>query len=100
MSALKSDDFLSTFHQRYIVEVSGHSVGLVVQERRGFRFFASADEVAPLNRLLFTSPRRAEDACRALLNGLRRGQAGAWGRLRDPAIPTRGERDPSSMIGG
>ena len=100
MGALKSDFFLQAFHQRYVVEISGHAVGLVVQERGGFRFFASAVEVSPLNRLLFVSPRRAEDACRGLLNvGRRPGSVERYEAV-SPDITQAAGRVLSSMIGG
>ena len=100
MGTLTSDDFSPTFHQRYIVEVSGHAVGIVVRERGGFRFFAAAGEVTPLNRLLFVSPGRAEDACRGLLNVERRRTQGGRNESAPYRIMQRAGHDRSSMIGG
>ena len=68
MSDLNNDAFAPvTFHQRYIIEVGGRAVGLVVQKRGGFEFFASSSAVNALDRRLFVSVRQAEDTCRHIL---------------------------------
>ncbi len=54
--------------QRYVIEVGGEAAGLVIQERKGFRFFAAQHALSPLNRAIFATPRRAEAACRNLLH--------------------------------
>ena len=46
----------------FVIEAAGEAAGLVVRERRGFRFFASAPQFAALEQQLF---RRSEDATRA-----------------------------------
>ena len=98
MDMLKGNVFtLASFHQRYVIEVAGKAAGLVVQERGGFRFFASRTELTSLERELYVSPRSAEDACRALLTGHR--GAGVYGG--NPDHSSRRRRGLASrMVGG
>jgi hypothetical protein len=49
---------------RYVIEVRGETAGLVVQEGRGFRFFASHPLYMHIDRQRFGSPGQAEQACR------------------------------------
>ena len=53
--------------QRFVIELRGEPAGLVVGERSGFRFYASASTFTDLERKIFRSPGHAEDACRAVL---------------------------------
>ncbi len=53
---------------RYVIEVRGEPAGLVVAERIGFRFYASASTFADLEQRIFRSPGQAEDACRKLVS--------------------------------
>ena len=46
----------------FVIEAAGEAAGLVVRERSGFRFFATAPQFAALEQRLF---RRSEDAARA-----------------------------------
>jgi hypothetical protein len=46
----------------YIIEVQSQAAGIVVREKRGFRFFAAHHTFDPLEGRLFKSPREAERA--------------------------------------
>ena len=65
--------------QRYVIEFGGAAAGLVVEENRRFRFYASDRTFAPLERRLFRSPNHAEEVCRRL-------------RRTPPPEPTHGVR--------
>ncbi len=52
--------------QRYVIELGGTAAGLVVEENKRFRFYASDRAFAPLERRLFRSPDHAEHVCRRL----------------------------------
>lgn len=52
--------------ERYVIELSGAAAGLVIEENRRFRFYASDRAFAPLERRLFRSPDHAEQVCRRL----------------------------------
>lgn len=56
---------------RYVIECNGAAAGLVVEDRKRFRFFASDRQYAPLERRLFNSPRHAEESCKRLNAGRR-----------------------------
>lgn len=56
-----------TTSRRWIVEVSGRQVGMVVPEGAGLMFFAAASEVWSMDRQIFDSIGDAERAARALL---------------------------------
>ncbi len=55
-----------TQSQRYVIELGGAAAGLVVEENKRFRFYASDRVFAPLERRLFRSPDHAEQVCRTL----------------------------------
>jgi hypothetical protein len=55
--------------QRFVIELRGEPAGLVVGERRGFRFYAAASTFTDLEQKVFRSPGHAEDASRAVLAG-------------------------------
>lgn len=52
---------------RFVIELNGEPVGLVIGERQGYRFYAAASHFAEFERRLFSSPAQAEDACRTLI---------------------------------
>lgn len=63
-------------HTAYAIQVDKHTVGVVVREHPGFRFFASSKDVASLEGTVFRSAGHAEHACRQHLEQQkRRGQA-------------------------
>lgn len=65
-------------HTAYAIQVDRHTVGVVVREHPGFRFFASSKDVASLEGTVFRSAGHAEHACRQhLAQQKRRGQATA-----------------------
>ena len=51
---------------RYVIEFGGTTAGLVVQDRKHYRFFASDRRYAALERGLFRSPHHAEQSCKRL----------------------------------
>lgn len=53
--------------QSYVIEIADEAAGIVVQERGGFRFYASSSACASLNQQMFSSARGAEQACRDLM---------------------------------
>jgi hypothetical protein len=63
----QTERFMSQ-ERRYLIEVAGDPVGLVVQERGGFRFFSSSKDHGRLDRRMFRSPGHAEQACIDLIN--------------------------------
>jgi len=62
--------------RRWIVEVSGRQVGMVVPEGSGLMFFAAAPEVWSMDRQIFDSVGDAERAARTLLRSGQREEAG------------------------
>jgi len=54
--------------RRWIVEVSGRQVGMVVPEGGGLMFFAAAPEVWSMDRQIFESVGEAQRTARALLH--------------------------------
>jgi hypothetical protein len=50
----------------YIIEVHGHTAGIVARDGQGFRFHASAHRFNALEGQTFASPREAEKAAAAL----------------------------------
>ncbi len=46
----------------YIIEVSSEAAGIVVRDRRGFRFFAASHRFNSLEGRIFSSAREAERA--------------------------------------
>jgi len=62
--------------KRWIVEVSGRQVGMVIPEGGGLMFFAAAPEVWSMDRQMFDSVGDAERAARALLHSDREAEAG------------------------
>jgi hypothetical protein len=53
----------------YIIEVSSEAAGIVVREKRGFRFFAASHRFNPLEGRVFSSAREAERAATRFLAG-------------------------------
>ncbi len=67
----------------YVIEVSGHTVGIVARDSRGFRFHASIHALNALDGHVFAGPGEAEKAARRHLRGRETGRdAGpaAWGQ--------------------
>ena len=79
----------ANFHQCYVIEVAGEAMGVVVQERGGFRFFASGNLARALDRRLFGTPRQVEDLCRRLLMSSREG-GDLRGHRKLPTTPMPG----------
>lgn len=52
--------------QRFVIETGGRVVGLVVEEKAGFRFYAAKRRYAGFEGMLYRSAAHAEDACRKL----------------------------------
>lgn len=52
--------------QRFVIETGGRVVGLVVQEKDGFRFYAAKRRYADMEGMLYRSAGHAEDACRKI----------------------------------
>jgi hypothetical protein len=50
----------------YVIEVHSNTIGLVVRDDGGFRFFAATADYARLEGELFKSPRHAETAAREM----------------------------------
>lgn len=48
--------------EAYLIEAAGQAAGVVIRERGGFRFFASAPQFGAIEQQLF---RRTADAARA-----------------------------------
>lgn len=48
--------------EAYLIEAAGEAAGVVVRERGGYRFFASAPQFSAIEQQLF---RRTRDAARA-----------------------------------
>lgn len=48
--------------EAYLIEAAGEAAGVVVRERGGYRFFASAPQFSAIEQQLF---RRTSDAARA-----------------------------------
>jgi hypothetical protein len=57
-------------YEAYIIETRKGAAGIVVRDGRGFRFFAATHALNSLDGQLFATPRAAENAANALLNGL------------------------------
>jgi len=91
---------MSTFRQRFVIEIAEEAIGLVVQEQDGFRFFAASVISAPLDRRLYASPGHAEDACRNLMREAWRHRSRPCGRTPNLIVFRRAEPPPSAMIGG
>ncbi|MFN4165958.1 MAG: hypothetical protein ACK4GK_15385 [Ferrovibrio sp.] len=53
--------------EAYLIEAAGEAAGVVIRERGGFRFFASAPQFAALEQQLFRRSTDAERAARDLL---------------------------------
>ncbi len=51
----------------YIIEVSSEAAGIVVRDKRGFRFFAASHRFNQLEGRLFSSAREAERAATRFL---------------------------------
>jgi hypothetical protein len=51
----------------YVIIADGITAGIIVRQRRGVRFYASAREVRSLDGLEFRKPQDAERAVRRLL---------------------------------
>ncbi len=52
--------------EAYLIEAAGEAAGVVVRERGGYRFFASAPQFHVLEQQLFRRTTDAERAARAL----------------------------------
>ena len=57
------------YDDRYLVELSGRPLGIIIRDEAGFVFHASAPEVWSLNCRVFESRRAAEQAVRAQNEG-------------------------------
>jgi hypothetical protein len=53
----------------YVIEISDRTAGIITGDERGFRFFSSERAFDSLDGQQFRSPRHAERAARALLEG-------------------------------
>ncbi|MEW6768959.1 MAG: hypothetical protein AB1342_13095 [Pseudomonadota bacterium] len=51
----------------YIIEVSSEAAGIVVREKKGFRFFAASHRFNSLDGRVFSSAREAERAAARFL---------------------------------
>lgn len=67
-------------NEAYVIEAAGEAAGVVIRERGGFRFFASAPQFNSIEQQLFRRAADAEGAARALARGL-----GANDNLRQKA---------------
>ena len=52
--------------EAYLIEAAGEAAGVVVRERGGYRFFASAPQFHAIEQQLFRRTTDAERAARAL----------------------------------
>lgn len=52
--------------ERYVIEIGGRSLGLLVAEDNGYTFFAANADARSLDRKRFASPEAAERALHAL----------------------------------
>lgn len=52
-----------------VISVSGTAAGLVVRQRRGYRFFASTSEFRAIDRACFRRVRDAQKAVKRILEG-------------------------------
>ncbi|HEX6959034.1 MAG TPA: hypothetical protein VF194_13695 [Ferrovibrio sp.] len=52
--------------EAYVIEAAGEAAGVVIRERGGFRFFASAPRYGAIERRLFRHAADAERAARQL----------------------------------
>lgn len=52
--------------EAYLIEAAGQAAGVVVRERGGYRFFASAPQFSAIEQQLFRRTADAERAARAL----------------------------------
>ncbi|WP_298726553.1 hypothetical protein [uncultured Ferrovibrio sp.] len=52
--------------EAYLIEAAGEAAGVVIRERGGFRFFASAPQYQSIEQQLFRRAADAERAARAL----------------------------------
>lgn len=52
--------------EAYVIEAAGQAAGVVIRERRGFRFFASAPQFIAIEQQVFRRAADAERAARAL----------------------------------
>lgn len=55
--------------ERYVIEVGGRSMGLLVAEGNGYTFFSAGPDARSLDRKHFASPEAAERALHALASG-------------------------------
>ena len=53
----------------YIIEVSSEAAGIVVRDKKGFRFFAASHRFNPLEGRIFRSAREAERVATRFLAG-------------------------------
>jgi hypothetical protein len=53
----------------YVIEIHDRTAGIITGDERGFRFFSSERAFDSLDGQQFRSPRHAERAARALLEG-------------------------------
>lgn len=83
---------------RYVLEIDGTDAGVIVQDGRQVRFFATSPIYAHLDRALFRSPGQAEHACRRARLGLvtySRDQLD-----RPPTTNSNGDWDAAATVGG
>jgi hypothetical protein len=57
------------YSDRYLVELAGRPLGIIIRDEAGFVFHASAPEVWSLNCQVFESRHAAEQAVRAQNDG-------------------------------
>ncbi len=92
-----------TYDIRYVLEIDSVPAGVVVQDGRQVRFFATSPTYAHLDRALFGSPEQAERACRRARMGLvtySRGQRDLDAGDTYLANAYNGSWDASATVGG
>lgn len=60
----------TNYDVRYVLEIDSSPAGVIVQDGRQVRFFATSPIYAHLDRAFFRSPEQAERACRRARLGL------------------------------
>ena len=96
MASIGTND--TEYDVRYVLEIDGSDAGVIVQDGRQVRFFATSPIYAHLDRALFRSPDQAERACRRARLGL---VTYSRDQLDRPiATNANGDWDATATVGG
>ena len=112
MASIGTND--TDYDVRYVLEIDGSDAGVIIQDGRQVRFFATSPIYAHLDRALFRSPDQAERACQRARSARATEMTAASGRparlglvtysrdqLDHPfATNSNGDWDAAATVGG